>query len=114
MPNPRTPIELLKLAGSPNLKRALNYQKKDAQGKPPTGDYTTVIENLRGLLDQSIKSARRGNIRHKKSNPSFQHIKILIEAIQLLSGVSAPVTKSDREVIAEAERMLGLTPTEAN
>lgn len=106
MPNPRTPIETLRLQGGANLARALRREKADAAGKAPTGDHSELIEQIDQLLAQTIKSCKRGNIRHKRSNPSFNHLKILLEVRAALVATSAPEKKSDRQIVAECGALL--------
>jgi uncharacterized membrane protein YccC len=110
----RTPISELKLSGSPNLLRALKRDKADAIGKPSTGDHAEEIKAIDALLVQVLKACKKGSVRNKKANPSFVHLALLIRCRAELSATTAPVKKSDGQIIAEADRMLNLTEGSAN
>jgi hypothetical protein len=110
----RTSIEMLKLQGSSNLLRALKREKADATGKPSTGDHSEEIKELDGLILQAMKACRKGHVRNRKANPAFQHLALLIRCRAELAATTAPVKKSDGQVIAEADRMLNLTEGATN
>jgi hypothetical protein len=102
----RTPLAILQLSGSGNLKRAKSYEKKDANVPPLTVDRQEEIKQLDALILKCLKACSKGSIRNRKSNPAFSHLSLLISIRERLMRGHQPGKESDGDVVARAEKML--------
>jgi hypothetical protein len=102
----RTPLAILKLTGSGNIKRALDYEKKDASAPPLPADRQEEIRQLDALILKCLKACSKGSIRNRKSNPAFSHLSLLVSIRERLLRGHQPGKESDADVVAQAERML--------
>jgi len=105
MSNPRTPIDELELAGSPNLLRAQKRVKADAN-VVLTPEAKSEIERLTELIARAMKCCHRGQTVDGKPNPAFQNLAALIRSRELLYKGRKPGRKSAAEILAAADEML--------
>jgi hypothetical protein len=114
MSNPRTPISELLLTGSPNLRRALDREKAEADAPALTLEAKSEVEKLDALIAQALKCCKRGATFRKKTNPAFAQLSSLMKCRDLLlRGKKDPSKKSAQEVLQEADKMLAM-PVEVN
>jgi hypothetical protein len=105
----RTPLEILKLQGSPNLRRS---QRRDAAEENASlcTELRSEIAQLDELIAKALSACRRGQTFRGKPNPAFEHLTKLVKARDLLLRGHKPGKKSAQEILAEADAMLA-TPT---
>jgi len=106
MAHPRTPINELQLAGSPNLRRALAREKADAT-VTLTPDQRSEIDKLSELIAQTMRACRKGSTVRGRPNAAFQQLHALVRTRELLLKGRKPSSKSAADVLAEAEKLLG-------
>jgi hypothetical protein len=101
----RTPIELLELQGSPNLRRS---KKRDADEAKLalTPEARGEVAQLDDLIAKAISACRRGHTFRGRSNPAFEHLTKLIKARDLLRKGHKPGKKSAAELLAAADKLL--------
>jgi len=104
--NPRTPIEDLKLAGSPNLKRALKRAEIEANLPAPKNAAEEVAQ-IDSLIQQCIGACRRGQTVAGRKNPAFQNLAALVKTRKLILERGGIATnKTTDQILAEANALL--------
>jgi len=104
--NPRTPIEDLHLAGSPNLRRALKREQADKNAPPLTAEQESEIARVDELIATAMRACKRGQIFKGKRNPAFQNLEALVKIRKLLETRKiSPATASTR-LVREATELL--------
>jgi hypothetical protein len=107
MAMPRTPLKLLTLQGSGNIKRHLDREKLDAENAPATIDRSEEIAALDALIAKTLKACAKGSTKNRKANPAFSHLAILVRLrTELLVG-SKPGKESQADTLAEIDAALG-------
>lgn len=106
--NPRTPIETLKLVASPNLRRALRREERDAQKPPLTEEAKSEIAKLDELIQQAMRACKRGMTTGGRKNPAFANLSLLVKARKILSEAKPvpPAPKSTDETLSEIDAIL--------
>lgn len=102
----RTPLDLLELQGSPNLRRSLKREAAEASATlaPET---RSEIEQLNELIAQAMRACKRGHTFRGKPNPAFEHLTKLVKTRDVLTKGKKPA-KTAREILAEANAALGI------
>jgi hypothetical protein len=104
----RTTLEALKLSGSHNVKRFTDRAKREANA-PARIDRSEEIAQLDALIAKTLKACAKGSTRNRKQNPSFNHLAILMRLrAELLAGPNPAAKESDADVIAAADKLMGL------
>jgi len=103
----RTPLDELKLQGSPNLRRAEKREAQEATAADPTPDTRTELAQLDELIAKTLSACRRGQTVAGKPNPAFDHLHKLIRARDLLTK-GKPRKKTTSDLLAEANSLLGI------
>jgi len=100
----RTPLEDLKLQGSPNLRRSLKRDEAEANA-PLAPEAQTEIAQLDELIARAMSACRRGMTFRGKPNCAFDHLTKLIKARDLLTKGKRP-KKSTADVLADADKFI--------
>jgi hypothetical protein len=106
--NSRTPIEELKLIGSPNLKRALKREAADANKLPLSETQKSEIAQLDALIQKALHACERGQVFRGKRNPAFGNLKILMQLRKLLADTPDQKAQTSEEILAEANKLMGV------
>lgn len=94
--NPRTPISELRLQGSPNMRRALDREKADAERPPLTAAQQAELARIDELIDLAMKACKRGQTLRGRRNPSFANLELLTRVrAHLLAQRDKPDTQKD-------------------
>jgi hypothetical protein len=107
MSNPRTPLDELMLSGSPNIGRALKREKAETD-VTLTPDQRSEIEKLDELIALTIKACKKGSTKRGRRNPAFQNLSVLVKTRDLLLKGRKPSKRSTQEILAEADKMMGI------
>lgn len=106
MANPRTEIDELRLQHSPNLGRALNREKAEAE--PLSPGVEREVEQIDALIAAAMKACKKGSTVRGRRNPAFANLASLIKSRDLLlRGKKRPTAKSANKILAEANELLG-------
>ncbi len=102
----RTPLKLLELQGSPNLRRSL--KREAAESNTTLAPETrTEVEQLDELIARAMRACKRGHTFRGKPNPAFEHLTKLIKTRALLLKGRQPV-KTAKEILDAANAALGI------
>lgn len=108
--NPRTPIEELRLTGSPNLRRALKREAADANTPVLPEEQQSEIAQLDALIQKALHACKRGQVFKGKRNPAFANLKTLVQLRKLLTNSRSDLKQqSTEEILAEANKLMGRT-----
>jgi hypothetical protein len=106
--NPRTPIEMLKLTGSTNLRRALKREEAEENLRAPK-NAAEEVARLDELIALAMKACRRGQTVNDKRNPAFGNLASLVRIRKMILERGGVATKkSGEEILAEADRLMGV------
>jgi hypothetical protein len=103
--NPRTTIEDLQLAGSPNLRRALKRQQADENAPPVTPEQEGEIAKIDALIAKAMNACRRGQTIRGRRNPAFQNLESLIKVRKLVEGRKVNTETTGQGALKEAHAL---------
>jgi hypothetical protein len=104
--NPRTPIEDLQLAGSPNLSRALKREEAEKNAPPLTQEQQSEIARVDELITLAMRACKRGQIFRGKRNPAFQNLEALVKVRQALESRKIDPATASNSLVKEATKLL--------
>jgi hypothetical protein len=103
--NPRTAIEELELAGSPNLPRALKRKQVDEIALPLTPEQESEIAKIDALIGKAMNACKRGQTVRGRRNPAFQNLEALIKVRKLLEGRKVNTETTGQHALKEAQEL---------
>jgi len=107
--NPRSSVEDLQLAGSPNLRRALKREEVEKNTPPLTPEQESEIARVDELIALAMRACKRGQIFRGKRNPAFQNLEALVKVRKALESRKIdPATARNRLVKEATELLAGL------
>jgi hypothetical protein len=103
--NPRTPIEELELAGSPNLARALKRKQADENALPLTSEQESEIAKIDALIAKAMNACKRGQTVRGRRNSAFQNLESLIKVRKLLEGRKVNTETTGQRALKEVQEL---------
>jgi hypothetical protein len=82
--NPRADIDDLHLQGSPNLQRALDREKRDAEEPPLSDEQRDELRRLDALIQKCMDACERGQTVDGKRNPAYANLEMLVKTRRLI------------------------------